>query len=155
MKKITLSVYEKLTPKQRVIACIEAAARGDEDERLRLIESCPRKSYTQLDLQFTDKMEAMMHLGMAIESDLRECVLLFLLRLRMDGAIALESLQNFANIRDAWSKTLESLGIDERAMAAAGPPSSLAFPLVEDLIPEPETDKSEALSTEMLSFLER
>ena len=39
MNKIASSVYENLTPRQRVIACIEAEARGDGDERQRLISS--------------------------------------------------------------------------------------------------------------------
>ena len=123
MKKISTSVYEKLTPRQRVAACIEAEARGDGIEVERLRRSCPRYTYSQLDIRYSEMMESLTGLAMAVEAELRECALLFIFGLRMDGAIARKSLQNFANIRDAWSKTLEKLGIDEGAMAAADPPS--------------------------------
>ena len=36
MNNIGSSVYENLTPRQRIVACIEAEARGDEEEKRRL-----------------------------------------------------------------------------------------------------------------------
>ena len=39
MKDISLSVYRNLTSAQRVVASIEALARGDEEEKRRLVKS--------------------------------------------------------------------------------------------------------------------
>lgn len=46
-------IYESLTPRQRVIASIEALARGDEEEKRRLVKSCPKKSYLQTDTAYS------------------------------------------------------------------------------------------------------
>lgn len=153
MKRISPLVYENLTPKQRVVACVEALSRGDENERLRLIRSCPKLTYVQSDARFSEAMEGLMCLAMAVEADLKEYVLRYLIALRIDPETSSGFLQDFVNIREAWKMTLTSMGIDEGAMAAAGPPSSPVFALVEDLLPKPDIKKSEILSAEMLDCL--
>jgi hypothetical protein len=75
MKTISPLVYQNLDPKQRVVACVEALARGDEAEDRRLSESCPKLTYVQTDRRFEDTMHDLLGLAMAIEADLKECVL--------------------------------------------------------------------------------
>lgn len=154
MNKIASSVYENLTIRQRVIACIEAEARGDGDERERLISSCPKLTYQQTDARFSGTMEKLMDLAVAVESDLRECVLKFFVIEKVEPDSSGRLLQDFANIREAWKMTVRSMGIDEKSMALAGPPSSLVFEMVEALLPEPNTSWSEMFSAEMLAYFE-
>ena len=153
MKRISPLVYESLTPKQRVVACVEALSRGDENERLRLIRSCPKLTYVQSDARFSEAMEGLMCLAMAVEADLKECVLRFLVFVGVDPEMSGNFLQDFANIREAWKMTLASMGIDEEAMVSAGPPTSPVFELIEVLLPKPDIKTSEVLSTEMLDCL--
>ncbi len=154
MNKIASSVYESLTIRQRVIASIDAEARGDLHERQRLISSCPKLTYHQTDARFSGTIENLMGLAMAVEADLRECALRCFVFNESDPEISGGSLQDFANIREAWKMTVKAMGIDERSMALAGPPSSLVVEMVEDLLPKPNIDRSEMLSAEMLACLE-
>jgi len=151
MKKIAPLVYENLTTKQRIAACIEALARGDEDENRRLIRSCPKLTYVKIDARFSETMDRLLGLAMAVEADLKECVLRFLIVFRTDPESSSSHLQDFANIREAWKMTTADMGINEEAMASAGPSPSPVFELVEDLLPEPDAKKSEILSAEMLA----
>jgi hypothetical protein len=153
MKEIVDTVYQNLAPDSRLVAVIEAIARGDERERERLTSSCPRVTCHQRDPRFTEKMDRLMGLALAIEADLKECALRFFVTLRLDPENSTEHLQAFANILDAWQRTLRKIGIDAQAMASAGPPTSPVFELLQDLIPEPELEQSEALCSEILRCL--
>ena len=56
MKKKGLGkLYDRFTPDERFRLDLEAMSRGDEEESRRLVDSCPRKSYTMTDLAFTDR----------------------------------------------------------------------------------------------------
>jgi hypothetical protein len=50
--------YDRLEPCERMIAAIAAAARGDDQEIDRLVRSCPRHSYVQRDLAYTQRVRA-------------------------------------------------------------------------------------------------
>jgi hypothetical protein len=50
--------------------------------------------------------------------------------------------------------TVRTMGIDEKIMALAGPPSSLVFEMVEGLLPEPNTNWSEMMSADILACFE-
>ena len=84
MRKIASTVYEDLTPRQRVIASVEAEARGDQDERQRLMSSCPRLNYCRTDAAYSDAMERLMRMALAVEADLRGAALSFLIAVRAD-----------------------------------------------------------------------
>lgn len=111
-------------------------------------------TYVQTDARFSVMMEKLMGLAMAVEADLRECVLKFLVIVKLEPETAGRFLQDFANIREAWKMTVRAMGIDEKSMALAGPPSSLLFEMVEDLLPKPNINRSKMLSAEMLACLE-
>jgi len=149
MKKIGLRVYESLTPRQRVIACVEAEARGDEDEKKRLITSCPKKTYSQNDIDFSEPMKILMGLAMAVEADLRESALGFFVALRMDPENALTFLQDISDIRAAWETTISAMGLDPKSMKKAGPPTSPILELIDGLVPKPVRKKSEVLAADM------
>ena len=78
MNKITTSVYENLTPKQRVVASIEAESRGDAAVRKRLIQTCPKVTYRQTDAKFSETMDLLLIAAVAIECELRGHALSFL-----------------------------------------------------------------------------
>jgi hypothetical protein len=54
-KKGLGKLYDRFTPEERFRLDLEAMTRGDEEESRRLVDSCPRKSYTMTDIAFTDR----------------------------------------------------------------------------------------------------
>ena len=94
-----------------------------------------------------------MSLAMAIEADLRDYVLRFVVLKKLDPQGSGSALQNFSNMREAWQMTLTEMGIDRATMASAGPPPSPIFGLIEDLVPEPNLKQSKVLSVEMLAYV--
>ncbi|MDB5328917.1 MAG: hypothetical protein JWP03_68 [Phycisphaerales bacterium] len=50
-------LYETFAPKERLVLLLEAKARGDEGETMRLWRSCPRKTYSGPDAAFDDRRE--------------------------------------------------------------------------------------------------
>jgi hypothetical protein len=54
-KKGVGKLYDRFTPEERFRLDLEAMTRGDEEESRRLVDSCPRKSYTMTDIAFTDR----------------------------------------------------------------------------------------------------
>jgi hypothetical protein len=48
-------LYETFAPKERLVLLLEAMARGDDAETMRLRRSCPRKTYTGPDAAFDDR----------------------------------------------------------------------------------------------------
>ncbi|MEJ6501402.1 MAG: hypothetical protein QNL54_07865 [Rhodobacterales bacterium] len=149
MKDISLSVYRNLTSAQRVVASIEALARGDEEEKRRLVKSCPRKSYTQNDAQYTRTMENLLDLAIAVEADLREYVIYFLIAIRADPTNAVEFLQRYSDLRAGWNSAISRMGIDPESMRKAGPPPCPVFEMIEDLVPPPNSEVVEKLAAEM------
>ncbi len=153
MNKIASQVYQNLKPRQRIIASIEAAARGDETERRLLITSCPKKTYVQTDLEFSESMEKLMVLGMAVECDLRECGLGFFAALRIEPRIAPNFLQEISDIRAAWETTISAMGIDPEIMKRAGPPPSPILEMIDGLVPAPDRKKAEKLAADMRKII--
>jgi hypothetical protein len=54
-KKGLGKLYDRFTPEERFRLDLEAMTRGDEEESRRLVDSCPTKSYTMIDIAFTDR----------------------------------------------------------------------------------------------------
>jgi hypothetical protein len=54
-KKGVGKLYDRFTPEERFRLDLEAITRGDGEESKRLVDSCPRKSYTMSDIAFTDR----------------------------------------------------------------------------------------------------
>lgn len=153
-------LYESLTPAQRVIASIEALARDDEEEKLRLVKSCPKKTYTMTDAAYSDKMEALLDMAMAVELDMRDCALNFFMLLWLEDTLTEDrhkcfhermervpcQIQEAISIKQAWREFLEDEGINPATMDRAYQPlrhfaiewiTALADNM--DLKPDPET----------------
>lgn len=154
MKKIGSKIYETLTPRQRLVACVEAEARGDEDEKDRLIATCPRKTYEMYDIEFSNAMDSLVGAALATEGDLRGCLLGYLVASRVDPQIASTFLQEFANIRSAWKIAINALGIDAKTMERAGPAPCPYFELINDLVPEPDCQETEKLAAVLSDILD-
>ncbi len=119
---IKSSVYESLTPRQRVIATIEAEARGDDDEVHRLVDTCPKFTFRQNDTEYSYTMVRLIALKLAIESDIRGYVIGALLSIIVEHNDALQVfLQDIANTNAAWNETMEVLGIDPASMKKFAP----------------------------------
>ena len=132
--KIRSTVYEALSPRQRIIAAMDAIDRDDSSEIDRLKSTCPIKSYRQRDAAFSDTIEALFGAGLAVEADLRGEALSWWAGKR-DAAL----LQNMVAIETAWLALLADMGI--ASPTAAAPPR---HPLVGALLaiaPEPESEK--------------
>ncbi len=153
MKKIESHIYKNLKPRQRIIAFVEAAARGDETERRRLITSCPKKNYLQNDIEYSKTMETLMGLAMAVEADLRGSALGFFVALRIDPKNAPKFLQEISDIRAAWETTVSEMGINPDSMHKAGPPPSPILEMIDGLVPAPDRKKSKELAAGMRAII--
>ena len=153
MRKIAATVYDDLTPRQRIVASIEAEARHDEGEKRRLITSCPKVTYSSTDARFSETMEKLFSLAMAVEADLRGFALAFLIGVRVDPKNAIQLLQPYADLRAAWNSVISEMGIDPKSMKLAGPPQSPVFDLIADIIPKPNKKQSKVLEADMLDLI--
>lgn len=148
------SVYESLTPRQRVIATIEAEARGDDDEVLRLRDTCPKYTYRQTDVEYTHAMVRLIALSLAVESDIREQIIGVLLSAIMGRDDTLNKfLQNIANIRAAWHTVLKEMMLDPAAMKKFSPPQHCSADILHNLLPEPDENAMREIVGEVREFL--
>ena len=120
------AIYEKLTAQERVIASLEALARDDEKERVRLVKTCPKKNYNMSDHAYSSKMEAFLDIALVIEADMRGCVLNFFIQLFLEDNLDRDKchtmhelmetspcqIQKMISIKQAWHEFLEDEGID-------------------------------------------
>jgi hypothetical protein len=136
--KIRGAVYEALSPRQRIIAAMDAIGRHDTAEVERLKSTCPIKTYRQRDAAFSDTMEALFGTGPAVEADLRGAALWWwMVRAIPNQGDAL--LKNMAAIEGAWLALLGDMSIT--SPTATAPPR---HPLVAHLLgiaPEPDSDR--------------
>jgi hypothetical protein len=153
MKKIASSVYENLRPRQRIVASIEAEARGDETEIRRLSTSCPKTTYRQNEVEYSETMEALMGAALVVECDLRGCALYYLAARRSDPESAHKFMQEISDLRAAWITTVSDMGIDPDAMQKAGPPPSPFFEPIEDLDPDPDHNNVEKIAAELKEII--
>jgi hypothetical protein len=63
--------YDRFTPEERFRLDVEAMARGDSEESRRLVDTCPRRSYTMTDVRFSGRWDGAIQLCMAALLDLR------------------------------------------------------------------------------------
>ena len=128
--QIKHAVYENLTIQQRIIASVEALARGDEVEKQRLIKSCPKKTYQMNDTAYGEKMETLHDIAMAVECDMRGNAINFFMlyyfedKLSEDRQTKLfqlmgtspDNAREILSIRQAWHDLLKDEGIDPTTM---------------------------------------
>ena len=125
--KIPAEIHARLSASERIRAAVSAMARNDEGELQTLRETCPKKSYLMNDAAYSDGMERLLSLAMAVESDLQGMALNFLLASRMEVPDAMQAaLAEAAAYDTAWKAFLAELGIDHEEMSKAGPSRHIA-----------------------------
>lgn len=62
-------LYDRLTPEERFRLDVEAMARDDSAESRRLVDTCPRRSYTMAELGFSARWDGAIHLTTAVLVD--------------------------------------------------------------------------------------
>ena len=122
--KIKETIYQGLTPRQRVGAAVAALARDDNAELKRLKETCPKKQYLATDDDYAGTMTRLMTVALAVESDLRGLALDYLsAHASAAKGERLESiLCEFASIEVAWRRHTEEMGIDHAELVLASGP---------------------------------
>ena len=120
---IPAEIYTRLSASERIRAAVSALARNDEGELQTLKETCPKKSFLMTDPAYSEGMERLLALALAVESDLQAMALDFFLASRLEVPEAVhESVATAAALESAWRELLAELGIPRREMSEAGPP---------------------------------
>lgn len=110
--RIHANVYESLTPRQRLIAAVEAIARKDDPEIERLNTTCPKITYKQADLRYADALKGIVTMAITTELHLTSGLLSCIASSKagMEDA-ADQFLQITVNRQAAWSRYMQSQGI--------------------------------------------
>lgn len=140
MKDIAQQVYDKLTPRQRIIATIEAEARDDAEEVRRLVKSCPKKTYTMNDANYAEEMQMLLADSMSLECDMSHMAINYLLLEKCGKGNPESWLTGMATLQAAWDAELEERGIDPAAMAKAGCPRHPLIDWLLDSAPPPTAE---------------
>jgi hypothetical protein len=120
---IPAEIHVRLSASERIRAAVSAMARGDTEELQTLKETCPRKSFRMTDPAYSEGMERLLALALAVESDLQVMALDFLVASRLEVPEAVhEAVATAAALESAWREFLAELGIPRREMSEAGPP---------------------------------
>jgi hypothetical protein len=98
--------YGQISPAERAARMLAALSRDDEDEKVRLRSSCPRKSYTMSDAAYGDRMQFAQEIALAFALDLRHAcgklTMLTLLAAHLDSVLQKHTvLANLAFV-DGW-----------------------------------------------------
>jgi hypothetical protein len=111
MRNLADKYYAALTPSERVGAAIEAAARDDTLEIQRLRETCPRGLYRQTDPIFSDSMEQLSSLCVAVRHDQMVQVARYLIGRQHDRELAQDALQSLASLEAGLKDIFDELGV--------------------------------------------
>lgn len=120
---IPAEIHARLSASERIRAAVSAMARGDDEELQTLKETCPKKTYLITDPAYSESMERLLALALAVESDLQAMTLNFFLASRgKDHETVHEAIAAAAALEAAWREFLAELGIPCREMQEVGPP---------------------------------
>ncbi len=106
------AVYEHLTPPQRVLATLEAKARGDKGEADHLMAACPIKPYRMTDLAYADTIKAIEYMTLYVENTLCGHSLYFAFFGKNKSDDCFVSLRYMLTLHTAWREALEAHGLD-------------------------------------------
>jgi hypothetical protein len=120
---IPAEIHARLSASERIRAAVSAMARGDDEELQTLKETCSKKPYLMTDPAYSEAMERLLALALAVESDLQAMALDFFLASRLEvPEVVHESVATAAALESAWQEFLAELGIPRHEMTNAGPP---------------------------------
>jgi hypothetical protein len=120
--------YDRLGPDERFRAAMEAAARDDDQERERLVATCPRRHYVMTEAGFTDRVDAAHDMAVAAALALGP---------------QLTSLRMSAAVRETLPHAV-ALGVDVGAAGDEGPTSDDVREVVAETLDQ-ALDQAEAL----------
>lgn len=126
MKQLKNNIYENLSFQERIIASVEAKARGDDNEIKRLIKTCPKRSYRCTDSNYSDRMDRLFLMQIAIECDLMRHALNYLCFTCDEG------LQSFTDTHTAWAEFLSDQGIKIERMDEIA--QEMRHPIIENML---------------------
>jgi hypothetical protein len=112
MKTIKPMVYEALTPKQRVIATLEAEARDDRAEVRRLVQTCPKRTYRANDERYSGTMRGIVNLAIFLEMELRGIALAATYAMATDSPRLPALLAKMLALYTAWAQAFAAQGLD-------------------------------------------
>ena len=122
MKQLSNTLYTSLTPEERIIASIEANARGDENEVQKLIKTCPKKNYTSTDRAYSQRMDYLFTMQITVETDLTQNALNYAVMNFIDiepkkaAFVQEKARQSIIDMQTAWHEFLESKDINPETM---------------------------------------
>ncbi|HBH25840.1 MAG TPA: hypothetical protein DDX54_00325 [Rhodospirillaceae bacterium] len=112
MKQVKAMVYDALTPHERVVATLEAEARGDATEARRLVESCPKVTYRANDERYSGAMRAIVNLAIFLEMELRGIALAAAWAMATDSEHLPALLAKMLTLHTAWERAFAAKGLD-------------------------------------------
>lgn len=122
--KIAEKVYNSLSPRQRVKAGFEAMSRKDYKEVKRLADTSTCKTAVVLDVDYFDTMQALLHLILAAENDMRGLAIWYCLELHSSTGETLSEqalclAKKIVSIDAAIEILLDDYGVSKETLLAA------------------------------------
>ena len=167
--KMPTKIYERLTPNERFLAFVEAAARRDEEELDRLNVTCPMKTYQIEDpAYFIPKINAMLitviaHLDAAWHSELASfSMALLILGSGKHEERAVDSLgvfvRRYRTHMDGFAKFCDAIGVNAENLRQAagcriGPMAEMALEIAHDYADTaPVPEQVDAVANQLLAI---
>lgn len=148
---IPTQIHEGLTAHQRIRASISAMARGDEAELQTLKTTCPKKSFLMNDPDYSDVLEKLIYLNLALEGDLQRNALDFLVSIRMEDDFGvIQAISTAGAIDAAWVALLCEMGIPADEMKKVSIPRHR---VVETMITKSKGETNEGAVGEILELM--
>jgi hypothetical protein len=122
MKQVKGMVYDALTPRERVIATLEAEVRNDQAEVRRLVQTCPKRTYRANDARYANTMQAITTLSLALECELRGQALACAVASWQEHDTRFPFLRKMLTLQAAWRQGLVAKGIDPALVDALAAP---------------------------------
>jgi hypothetical protein len=132
MKQVKSMVYESLTPRERVVATLEAEARGDQAEARRLVETCPKRTYRMNDAAYAETMRGIVNLAIFLEMELRGYALAATYAMATDSAHLPALLAKMLTLHAAWEQAFAAQGLPFARVEALTAP--IRNPVVQTLL---------------------
>jgi len=156
---IKTTIYENLTPQQRIAAAVQALSRGDFTEHDKLTDTCPQKIYRQADYRYTGMLQGLVSVAMAVELHLTSDLLSMVCFAFVGGQDEQteECLRRASSTLAAWRETLEDLGVDPESMMRLTAPLRHPFvsSLLEQELQEPDEEAVHKRKAEWSGLFEK
>ena len=138
MRNLNDKYYQALSAPERVLASIEAEARGDTQELHRLKETAPRKVYEQVQAEYVNTMMELTTIVIALEHDMLAQALTHEIANRTGNhEMAERAMQTIANLEHGRLHIFHELGVSKEIADQYGPPRHPVLEYLVSISPEP------------------